>query len=156
MLRGLGSHWGGGRASARGAVLAAVIAALGIVAGKLLVFNLVVAPVRTGRTDDIETKRELLAVWLTEEQLEKQDLNEFEWDRVWDMVYPEAVQTVAEMPDEKVAELYGRYSQDLVEIEVTPGLFFSTMFDWFDVIFILLALGSAAKLAGSGLGGDGD
>jgi hypothetical protein len=157
ILAGAGMLLGTGGPSSGGAVVAAGAAALGIVAGKLLVFYLVAVPQAEDAYNDSEIKRAAVAEELATEHMELEGVLPSEWDRIREGVLPEAQKIVSGMSDERVNELWDdKYGDTVLGSLSSSSAFFKAMFGWLDILFILLALGSAAKLAGSGITKGGD
>jgi hypothetical protein len=123
---------------------------LGIVAGKLMIYNFVIVPAFTGQTDDLAQQREFVATMMTLEELGNRGGADSVDEAEFDSVYASMERRVAGMSGEQVREAAKRYRQDAPEVS------FAIMFELLDIVFIGLALVTAFRLAGSGFTAGGD
>lgn len=150
ILAGVGMVKGVGGPSARGGLLAAAIAAGGIVLGKLMVYQFVLLPALTGEAEDEEAVRAYVVNMMTLAEFEgKSVVAKDEFERR----YKANEERVDAMNAEDLRAARNLFREDGWTIESGSGLFFSTMFGWRDIIFVGLALVTAFRLGGSGLSG---
>ncbi|MBN2561385.1 MAG: hypothetical protein JXQ75_10695 [Phycisphaerae bacterium] len=185
VLAGAGMLVGSRSPSAKAGVVAAGMSAVGIVAAKAAIFFLVIVVVLSGDTDDIDLQRQFVASRmsdeiLTERGIDPESLNDEEWGTAADSAWDEAERRVTRMSDQEVRAKWQEYRDQDAAMAAAEGdspagkepgeevgftetatallpVFFSTQFGVFDILWFLLALGSAFKIASAGTrAGGGD
>lgn len=152
-LAGLGMMLGnrGGSGPIPGAV-AALMAVLGIVSGKLLVFNTVIAPFAAAIHQDSASPREDLASMTAAENLEAQGKDESLSDEEWEKAHAAEVERIRpEIAGLSDAQVRDRLAERKAALEkefraMAGRQFFASMFGFMDIVFFALAMMTAYKL----------
>ena len=75
-----------------------------------------------------------------------------EWDQEFDKVFPKHKQAVSQLSDEELDQEYDRFIRENAAVIDEMGLVsFKDMFGFLDILFLLFAVGSAYRVASSGL-----
>lgn len=178
LLAGVGMAIGHRRANPVAGVVAACMAAAGIISAKAVIFFSFWAAVFSPDLTDLDLQRQLVTAGVTEDVLDERGLeSEEERESQWDSAYEDAERRVAQMSDEEVRAAWKAFHEELESstedfepgaegdepgdeefdnsssgIREMIGFFFSSMFDLFDLLWFFLGMGTAFKIAGSGLG----
>ena len=165
VMAGFGMMIGANGNSVTAGMIAAGMAVGGILLGKFMVFTFVVMPLFTNMLDKTLggiSDADKLEVWVTNQQLEKKKISiEDATDAQRETASAEATKIIAKMDaktkaaeTKKAQENFSRLIGEAAD-EVPRGqLFFSTMFAPLDVLFFILAIASAFKVAT--FGGESD
>lgn len=159
-------------------VVAACMSLVGILGAKFMIFLAVVMAVTTGDTNDHEFQLAFVNSMLTEDILNDRGLeDEKEREAQWESAYNEAEAQTAKMGRNEVRQRW-KFYRDRLEAEAAEepfadhdpvneasesavsdegsgvaSAFFETMFSPYDVLFVLLAIVTAYRLA-SGRSGE--
>jgi hypothetical protein len=158
VMAGFGMMIGANGNSPTAGMIAAAMSVGGILLGKFMVFTFVVMPMfgqlldkTLGGISDMDK----LEVWVTNQQLEKKKLDiETASDAQRAAANAEATKLIAKMDakskaaeTKKAQENFSRLMGEAAEEIPKSRLFFSTMFGPLDVLFFILAIASAFKVA---------
>lgn len=129
--------------------VASGMAVVGIIAGKLVIFTAILSP------ELVKIEQEIAAGSLVSAVLQEQGIAEVDaTDEQFEAAYETAGNRVDQMSQPEIHERAADFVAE--QGEEYPALtFWSVCFDWMDVLFIALAVGSAFKLGVSGMPGGG-
>jgi len=163
---GFGMMIGYNGTSVKSGAVAAAMAVGGILLGKFMVFTWVVVPLFAGPQMNEMLDKELaklsdedkLQVWVTNQQLEKKGISPADaTDEQREAASDEADKIIAKMDAKtkkaetaKAGAALKKFGEEALAeaVDVNESkLFFSTMFDVADIVFIVLAVASAFKVA---------
>ncbi len=165
VMAGFGMMVGANGNSVTAGGIAAAMSVGGILLGKFMVFTFVVMPLFGQMLDQTLggiSDADKLEVWVTNQQLEKKKLDvESATDAQRAVANAEAKKLIAKMDaktkaaeTKKANESFSRLIGEAADEVPKSRLFFSTMFAPLDVLFFILAIASAFKVAT--FGGESD
>ncbi|MCG8408230.1 MAG: zinc-ribbon domain-containing protein [Phycisphaerales bacterium] len=158
ILAGIGMRLGYRTENTGAGVVASALAVLGIVGAKFVIFSMILSA--QGPSDDPAKQRIFVKGKLTEEIMTEQGVKgERGLEEKWTKAYEEATQRVKAMSDEEVRQLYrqqqqgnsaGNNAEDDEDSNALLSFFFSGTFNFFDILWFALAIGSAFKISSAG------
>lgn len=152
--------------SAKAGIVAALMSVVGIVAAKAAIFFVIIYIVVTGNTSNIDSQRGFVTVQMAEEILDDKGVSDdAEREKQWESTYAEAEGRVKKMSDEEVRRQWAAYREAIAQARTerspdepeTGGgagilkAFVATQFGLFDLLWFILALGTAYKIGNTGL-----
>jgi hypothetical protein len=154
---GIGMMGGYNGHSVHSGAIAAAIAVGGILLGKFMVFQWVVMPMFTKMLDSAvqEHGDQTLVVYvarreMTKKKIDPENANEAQWDKF----RAEAEKSIAKMDaktkaaeSEKAKAAINQMSHDALDQIDTTALFWKTTFSPVDIVFVVIAVASAFKVA---------